>query len=212
MTSSKRYLIAAVSLTGLAVLISTSNIPVRAGEAKSAADLEKEKALANPYPNDFGPDHLDEETLKSYPKNVQEGYKTLLGAAATKRCQTCHTASRPLNSRFVEPEGKDDAAKEAAVAALRKTQPELFKDPSVWQVESGIWKRYVKRMMAKPGCNIDKADGKKIWEFLVYDGIRRKTGANAAKWAEHRKKLIEELKAKNPARYKELAESKPSDL
>src|SRR5947207_1728692 len=162
----KRYLIASITLAAIAVLASTSNFTARAGEAKSAADAEKEKALSQPYPNDFGPDHLDEATLKSYPKAAQEGYKTLLGNAKTKRCQTCHTASRPLNSRFVEPEGKDDAAKEAAVAKLKKDQPELFKDAAAWQVESGIWKRYVKRMMAKPGCNIDKADGKKIWEFL----------------------------------------------
>jgi hypothetical protein len=38
------------------------------------------------------------------------------------------------------------------------------------------WSRYVKRMMRKPGSGIDSADGKKIFEFLVYDSsIRKKT-------------------------------------
>ena len=38
------------------------------------------------------------------------------------------------------------------------------------------WSRYVKRMMHKPGSGIDSADGKKIYEFLVYDSsVRKKT-------------------------------------
>jgi hypothetical protein len=197
-------------LTILAIFALCAAAVSPAMAAKSAADLEKEKALANPYPNDFGPDTLDEATLKTYPASAQEGYKLLRGVGAKKNCQTCHTASRPLNSRFVEPEGKDTAEKEATIAKWKKEQPELFKDKSVWQVEPEIWKRYVKRMMAKPGCGISNEDGKKIWQFLVYDGSHRKVGANAAKWKEHREKLLGELKAKNPKRYAEL--EKDSDL
>jgi len=38
------------------------------------------------------------------------------------------------------------------------------------------WSRYIKRMMHKPGSGIGSADGKKIYEFLVYDSsIRKKT-------------------------------------
>ena len=36
------------------------------------------------------------------------------------------------------------------------------------------WQRYVKRMMRKPGSGINKKDGKKIYEFLIYDGSIRK--------------------------------------
>ena len=36
------------------------------------------------------------------------------------------------------------------------------------------WSRYVKRMMRKPGSGISSADGKKIYEFLVYDSSVRK--------------------------------------
>jgi cytochrome c5 len=36
------------------------------------------------------------------------------------------------------------------------------------------WSRYIKRMMHKPGSGISNADGKKIYEFLVYDSSIRK--------------------------------------
>ena len=75
--------------------------PLRAAEMS-----EKEKALANPYPNDFGPETLPDDVLKSYPANVQAGYKKLLSNKAG--CAQCHSAARPLNSRFVEPEGGND--------------------------------------------------------------------------------------------------------
>ncbi|MBI4060630.1 MAG: hypothetical protein HY403_04300 [Elusimicrobia bacterium] len=178
-----------------------------AAPAQAAEMSEKEKALSNPYPNDFGPDSLPADVLKGYPANVQAGYKKLVSPKAG--CAQCHSAARPLNSRFVEPEGgMDEAKQEAALAKMRKEQPELFNDSSIWQVETKVWSRYVKRMMNKPGCNLQKPEGKAIYEFLAYDSIKRKTGANAAKWAEHRKGLIEQLKSKNPKRYAELKEAK----
>lgn len=36
------------------------------------------------------------------------------------------------------------------------------------------WSRYVKRMMHKPGSGINASEGKKIYEFLVYDSSVRK--------------------------------------
>lgn len=36
------------------------------------------------------------------------------------------------------------------------------------------WERYVKRMMRKPNSGINSADGKKIFEFLVYDSKTRR--------------------------------------
>lgn len=173
-------------------------LAAQAKPAKSAAELEKEKALANPYPNDLGPDKLSADELAAYTPAQKEGYNLLLA-----RCAQCHSPARPLNSRFVEPPGKD-----AAVAALKKSNPELFNDPYVWQIEGAVWNRYVKRMMAKPGCKISQAEGKKIWEFLVADSEKRKLGANAEKWAAHRKKLLEEFRAKHPARYKQLEHEK----
>ena len=191
-------------------------LAVNAGDTpatKTAAQLEKEKAMANPYSNDFGPDKIDDE-VKDYPVAQKEGYKLLL-----TRCSQCHSAARPLNSRFIEPAaGSDlkgdarDAKQKAAVTAMQKEHPEWFKDKSVNQIEAGIWNRYVKRMLNKPGCGKSQGgqmtddDAKKIYQFLVYDGEKRKLGANAGKWAEHRKKLIGELKEKKADRYKELSE------
>ena len=36
------------------------------------------------------------------------------------------------------------------------------------------WSRYVKRMMHKPGSGVSASEGKKIYEFLVYDSSVRK--------------------------------------
>ncbi len=185
-----------------ALLCAGFSAPVRAAEMS-----EKEKALANPYPNDYGPETLPDDVVKAYPANVQAGYKKLL--SKTGGCAQCHSSARPLNSRFVEPEGgMDDAKQDAWIAKAKKDQPDLFKDATVWQIETKVWSRYVKRMMNKPGCNLQKADAKSIYEFLSYDSAKRKTGANAAKWAEHRKSLVEKLKTEKPARYKELQEAK----
>ncbi|MDD5304220.1 MAG: hypothetical protein PHS14_14060 [Elusimicrobia bacterium] len=192
-----------LTLIIIAALLGSVFVPA----ARAAEMTEKEKAMANPYPNDFGPDTLPEDVLKAYPANVQAGYKKLLSNKSG--CAQCHSAARPLNSRFVEPEGgMDDAKQDAWIAKMKKDQPELFKDGAAWQVETKVWSRYVKRMMNKPGCNLQKADGKSIYEFLSYDSVKRKTGANAAKWAEHRKGLVEQLKTKNPKRYEELKEAK----
>ena len=169
--------------------------------AKTAAELEKEKAMANPYPNDLGPLKLGDDVLKSYPSNIQQGYRLML-----QRCTVCHTSARPLNSNFVELEGKTPADKEANVATLKKTHPEYFKspaDPDVWKIDAHIWSRYVHRMMSKPGCNVGSA-GKQIWEFLVYDGVHRKLGANASSWKAQREKLLKQFQAQFPQRFKDL--------
>ena len=79
-------------------------------------------------------------------------------------------------------------------------------------MEPDIWQRYVKRMMSKPGCEISKEEGKKIWEFLVYDSGQRKMGASKADWLKHRQGLLDQFKEKmkkdgRDARYKELYEA-----
>ena len=175
--------------------------------AEDAAYLaEKAKALQSPYANDLGPAEVD---VTSYPVDIQKTYKELF----LVKCQRCHQASRPLNSQFVEPSGPKEGH-QTKIAEWKASHPEMFQDKLVWQVEGksaagpGIWERYVKKMMAKPGCNISPEDGKKIWQFLTYDSEHRKTGPNAAKWAEHRRKLLADFKAQHPDRYRELYEVK----
>jgi hypothetical protein len=62
------------------------------------------------------------------------------------------------------------------------------------------WSRYVKRMMRKPGSGIDSADGKKIYEFLVYDSSVRKKAMLDDKLA----KLSSDDKAAAEAKIKEV--------
>ena len=45
------------------------------------------------------------------------------------------------------------------------------------------WSRYVKRMMHKPGSGIGSDEGKKIYEFLVFDSSVRKKAQLDAKLA-----------------------------
>ena len=198
-----RWMVGGVTLLA-AALISGHVQLSNSAEATSSYEAEKAKALANPYPNDFGPATVD---VSGYPADLQATYKDLLAV----KCARCHTASRPLNSQFVEP-GGEKSGQAAKIAQWKASNPEMFKDKTVWQIEPwtpsqpGIWERYVKKMMSKPGCNISPAEGKRIWQFLTYDSEKRKTGANAAKWAEHRRKLVADFKVKHPAKYKELFE------
>ena len=162
--------------------------------AAFAAGKSEEKAVVDPgaqapYANDLGPATLD---VSGYPAGLQKTYK-----GALMKCAKCHSLARPLNSEFLELDTK-------AIDGLTKSDPDALKDAHVLRSEDGIWKRYVKRMMAKPGCEISTAEGKAIWEFLAHDSKERKTGKSLAKWIKHRKKLLEDFKAKHPDRYKEL--------
>jgi cytochrome c5 len=62
------------------------------------------------------------------------------------------------------------------------------------------WSRYVKRMMHKPGSGIDASDGKKIYEFLVYDSSVRKKAMLDGKLA----KMSAEDKTGAEAKIKEV--------
>jgi hypothetical protein len=62
------------------------------------------------------------------------------------------------------------------------------------------WSRYVKRMMHKPGSGINNAEGKKIYEFLVYDSSVRK------------KAMVDEKLAKATPDEKKAAEAKIKEV
>jgi hypothetical protein len=62
------------------------------------------------------------------------------------------------------------------------------------------WSRYIKRMMNKPGSNISSTEGKKIYEFLVYDASVRKKAMVDDKLA----KGTPEDKTANETKIKEL--------
>ncbi len=62
------------------------------------------------------------------------------------------------------------------------------------------WSRYIKRMMHKPGSGISAGDGKKIYDFLVYDSSVRK------------KAMVDEKLAKATPEEKASAESKIKEI
>ncbi len=62
------------------------------------------------------------------------------------------------------------------------------------------WSRYIKRMMHKPGSGISAGEGKKIYDFLVYDSSVRK------------KQMLDEKLAKASPEEKAAAESKIKEL
>ncbi len=62
------------------------------------------------------------------------------------------------------------------------------------------WERYVKRMMHKPGSGISSADGKQIFDFLVYDSSVRK------------KAMVDEKLASATPEEKAAAESKIKEI
>jgi hypothetical protein len=62
------------------------------------------------------------------------------------------------------------------------------------------WSRYIKRMMYKPGSGISAGEGKKIFEFLVYDSSVRK------------KAMVDEKLSKATPEEKTAAESKIKEI
>lgn len=62
------------------------------------------------------------------------------------------------------------------------------------------WSRYIKRMMYKPGSGISSGEGKKIYEFLVYDSSVRK------------KAMVDEKLGKSTPAEKSAAETKAKEV
>lgn len=67
-------------------------------------------------------------------------------------------------------------------------------------VASDEWRREVMRVKNRPPCCgacpiLSMADARALWRFLAYDSQRRKAGASAAAWAEHRRRLTERFNA-----------------
>lgn len=142
-----------------------------------------------PFPNDYGPGTVD---ISKYPPDLQAKYRLF-----ARRCSQCHTIARPINSQYLELSPEEQAA-------ARAKEPDLFKNDQVWHVEEHVWSRFVKRMMAKPGANIQNEEAKKIWQFLVEDSQARKMGDNREMWRLHRQKLLDDFKKSFAKRYDEL--------
>jgi hypothetical protein len=163
------WIIFAISMMGLIFSLS-----------KPRADDKMEKAFRDSViPNDFGPTTIN---VSHYPKKMQAYYKLFLA-----RCSKCHTIARPINAQFLELTQKGESI-------AKKEDPEIFKDTDVWKVSPTIWDHYVHKMMSKHGAVISKKEGREIYEFLVYDSKKRKTGMNSKEWEQERKRLLKNLK------------------
>ena len=66
-----------------------------------------------------------------------------------------------------------------------------------------FWEHYVKRMWRKPGSQINGSEAKQIWDFLVYDSRVRKLD-HREKFEAFRRRLLEEFRQRDPARFQEL--------
>ncbi len=141
------------------------------GPAIDPVEAARAQSLKEPYANDFGPETVN---VSGYPAKAQAGYK-----AFKDKCTQCHSAARPLNAQFIDGTGSTT-------------------DKWVAHYEKGVWKRFTKRMMAKPGCTISKEEANDIVAFLVHDSNVRKSGAA---WRSARKKLLTDFKKKYPKRY-----------
>ena len=174
----KKLVVSALVLSGLCVF------NVRAEDTVAG-----NKPGSGLYPNDFGPIEID---VSGYPKEMKQNYRLF-----AFKCAACHTIARPINSQYLELSAEEQAA-------AKTREPEIFKNAKIWHIEDHIWSRYVKRMMAKPGCPVQGEDGKKIWQFLAYDSRIRKTGAQRQAWKAHRKKLVDDFRTNYHETYEKI--------
>jgi hypothetical protein len=180
-----RLKILVVALLGVAALEAVSAVAAPKYKPTVKADVGL-------YPNDFGPSEID---VSHYPPKMKLYYQVF-----SKKCQACHTIARPINSQFLELTDQE-------ISAMKKTQPEIFKaGPDIVKPEEKIWSRYVHRMMSKPGCPVGD-DGKKIWEFLVFDSKQRKMGQGFKSWAANRTKLLADFVKLYPKQYQSLVKN-----
>lgn len=134
-------------------------------------------------PADLGPAVID---VSDYPAEHQKTYNELfLHVYSFLRGGPARAINSPLLE--LDPQGEQ---------SLRRDHPELFADPRLVEVSAEAWRREIMRVKNRPPCCgacpvLTKDDARALWKFLAYDSVRRKTGANAAAWAEHRRRLIE---------------------
>lgn len=154
-------------------------------------DDHKNDVVSGLYANDLGSAKVEEGRI---PQNLRKGYDLL-----RMKCAKCHSVARPLNAQYLE-------ADELFQSKLLAMNPKALDDSRLLKLESDAWRRMVKRMMAKPGNDINTSDAKEIHAFLVWLYLDRvgTNGVAAESWINHRKELLEEFKKKYPARYKDL--------
>ena len=141
-------------------------------------------ALKGPpeFPEDLGPAAID---VSGYPPEQQSVYqKIFLPVYSVLR----GGPARALNSPLIE----IDAAGEEAE---RRAHPGVAADPQLALYTRDGWRHEVLTVKNRPPCCgacplLTRADAEALRSFLVYDSLRRKTGAAAEAWAAQRRELI----------------------
>jgi hypothetical protein len=131
-------------------------------------------------PSDLGATVID---VADYPAEHQRTYRELF----LPKCGFCHTTARAVNAAFLE-------VSPSHLAKYRATDPPT-ESPDGIMASPTIWKDYVTRMWHRPPCCnrcpvFTRAEAIRLWQFLAYDSLRRKTGPRAAAWKHHRQLLL----------------------
>ena len=174
----------------------TLSIPVFTVAIQFAAAAALFSASGRPsLPDDLGPAEID---VSGYPDSYQKTYREIFLPAF----RVWGTTARVINSPIIEmdPQAERDE---------RNAHPELFSDSRVAQPTADGWKRFVADIRRKPPCcgacpTLTKTQAKELWEFLVFDSLRRKTGSRADEWIRHREDLLRRFETEYPESYGKL--------
>ncbi|MBI2385480.1 MAG: hypothetical protein HYV14_05630 [Elusimicrobia bacterium] len=158
-------------------LLLAAALAVRAEPAPQASKL----------PEDLGPATID---VSSYPPEQRRVYKEVFlrvygfldGGPA-----------RAINSPLLEIDPAGEAAE-------RRAHPGEYSDASLVAPSRDGWRREVLRVKLRPPCCgacpvLSGEEARQLWNFLVYDSVRRKTGPAAAAWFSSRRELIRRFAA-----------------
>lgn len=150
--------------------------------AAAASAARPRPAPVQELPEDLGPATID---VSSYPPEQQDVYKKIfLPAFEDLR----GGPARAINSPLIE----IDAAGEDGE---RRAHPAIAADPALALYTRDGWRKQVVTIKTRPPCcgacpRLTKEEAMKLWSFLAYDSLRRKTGAAAETWAATRRGLI----------------------
>lgn len=167
-----------IRVAGLAALLLCAVLGARAGTARRGAPE---------LPEDLGPGVID---VSGYPPEHQSTYREVfLRVYGLLRGGPARVINAPTLE--IDPAGE---------RALRRSAPELFAEPGILAPSPDGWRKEVLSLRSNPPCCgacpvLSRPDAWRLRDFLAYDSLRRKTGAAAASWSEHRRGLLRRFAA-----------------
>ena len=140
-------------------------------------------------PEDLGPAEID---VSDYPEEYRNTYQKIFLPAFKRWGSAAHV----LNSPIIEMD-------EATERTERAAHPQLFADSRIALPSRDGWKKYMQGLLNKPACcgacpTLTLEQARAVRSFLVYDSLRRKTGANTDAWIRHRRELVDRFETMQP--------------